>query len=99
MRPQKRIFIGLLVLSCLILSLVPFFLWCVPMVGFASIHPTLPIIFTVLLAVAVLFMLLGGLLIVLTILRGKDVFFSHKLRGVVKGMFPFMILMGKVLGI
>ena len=99
MRPQKRIFVGLLVLTCLILSLVAFFLWYVPMVGFANIHPTLPIIFTVLLAVAVSLMFLGGLLIVLTILRGKDIFFSHKLRGVVRGMFPFMILMGKVIGI
>ena len=53
MRPQKRVFIGLLVLTCLILSLVAFFLWYVPMVGFGNIHPTLPIIFTVLLAAAV----------------------------------------------
>jgi len=99
MRPQKRIFIGLLVLTCLILSLLAFFLWYVPMVGFGNIHPTLPIIFTVLLAAAVLLMFLGGLLLVLTILRGKDTLFSHKLRGVARGMFPFMILMGKVLGI
>jgi hypothetical protein len=44
-------------------------------------------------------MFLGGLVLVLTILRGKDTLFSHKLRGVARGMFPFMILMGKVLGI
>ena len=98
MRPQKRIFMGLLVLTCLILSLVAFFLWYVPMVGFASIHPTLPIIFTVLLAVVVALMFLGGLLIILTILIGKDILFSYKLRGVIRGMFPFMILMGKVVG-
>jgi len=99
MRPQKRVFIGLLVVTCMILSLVAFFLWYVPMVGFGNIHPTLPVIFTVLLTVAVALMFLGGLLIVLTIVREKDILFSYRLRGVVRGMFPFMILMGKVLGI
>ena len=45
-------------------------------------------------------MLSGGLLLVFTILRGKDIFFSHKLRGIVaKVLFPFMILMGRLVGV
>ncbi len=45
-------------------------------------------------------MIFGGLLLVFTILRGKDVFLSHRLRGLVaKVLFPLMLLMGKIVGI
>jgi hypothetical protein len=99
-RPQKRIFIGLLVVTCLILFFLIFILWYVPMVGLRNIHPSLPVFFTLVLAVLVFLMLSGGLLLVFTILRGKDTFLSHKLRGLVaKVLFPFMILMGRLFGV
>ena len=98
-RPQKRVFVGLLVLTCVILSFVFFVLWYIPVVGFENIHPVLPFVFGILLGVLVLVMFSGGLLLVLTILKGKDLLFSHRLRGVVRGLFPFMILMGKLIGI
>jgi len=99
-RPQKRIFIGLLVLTCLILFFIIFLLWYVPMVGVKNIHPSLPLIFSLFLAILVFFMISGGLLLVFTILRGKDILLSHKLRGIVtKVLFPFMILMGKLVGV
>jgi hypothetical protein len=45
-------------------------------------------------------MISGGLLLVFTILWGRDILFSHKLRGVVtKVLFPFMILMGRLVGV
>jgi len=45
-------------------------------------------------------MLSGGLLLVFTIFLGRDIFLSHKLRGIVaKVLFPFMILMGKLVGV
>ena len=99
-KPQKRIFIGLLVLTCIILFCFIFLLWYIPMVGLKDIHPFLPLLFTVALAVLVFLMISGGLLLVFTILRGKDIFLSHKLRGIVaKVLFPFMILMGKLVGV
>ena len=99
-KPQKRIFIGLLVFTCLILFFLVFLLWYVPMVGVKNIHPYLPLIFSLVLAVFVFLMLSGGLLLVFTILRGKDILFSHKLRGIVaKVLFPFMILMGRLVGV
>ncbi len=98
-RPQKRIFIGLLVFTCLVLSLILFLLWYIPVVGFSNIHPALPFIFSTVLGILVLLMFFGGLLLVFTILRGKDILFSRKLRGVVRGLFPFMILVGKAIGI
>ncbi len=70
------------------------------MVGLKGIHPSLPLLFTIVLAVLVFFMLSGGLLLVFTIFRGKDIFLSHKLRGIVaKVLFPFMILMGRLVGV
>jgi uncharacterized protein len=98
-RPQKRIFIGLVVFTCFALTLLLFFLWVVPVVGMKNIHPALPGVFSVVLAVLLMSMFLGGLLLVLTLLMGRDILFSHKLRGVVRGLFPFMILVGKMIGI
>jgi hypothetical protein len=99
-QPQKRIFIGLLVFACLILFFFIFLLWYVPIVGLKNIHPSLPLIFTLALGVLVFLMGSGGLLLVFTIVRRKDIFLSHKLRGIVaKVLFPFMILMGRLVGV
>jgi hypothetical protein len=98
-RPQKRIFIGLLVFTCFILSLLILFLWYVPIVGMEKIHPRLPVIFSAVLGGLLVIMFFGGVLLVLTVLMGKDFLFSHRLRGVVRGLFPFMILVGKAVGI
>ena len=99
-RPKKRIFIGLLVFTCLILFFLIFLLWYVPLVGLKNIHPSLPLIFTLALAVLVFLMISGGLLLIFTILWRRDILFSHKLRGIVaKVLFPFMILMGKLVGV
>jgi hypothetical protein len=99
-RPKKRIFIGLLVFTCLVLFFLIFLLWYVPLVGLKNIHPSLPLIFSVALAILVFLMLSGGLLLVFTIFFERDIFLSHKLRGIVaKVLFPFMILMGKLVGI
>jgi hypothetical protein len=99
-KPQKRIFVGLLAFTCVILLFLIFLLWYVPMVGLRNIHSSLPLIFSFALALFVLLVISGGLLLVFTIVRGKDIFLSHKLRGLVaKVLFPLMILMGKVVGI
>jgi len=99
-RPQKRIFVGLLVFTCILLLFLTFLLWYVPMVGLKNIHSSLPPIFSFVLALFAFLMISGGLLLVFTIVRGKDIFLSQKLRGLVaKVLFPLMILMGKVVGI
>jgi len=82
-RPKKRIFIGLLAFTCIILLFLIFLLWYVPIVGLRNIHPTLPVIFSFALASLIFLMIFGGLLLVFTIMRGKDIFLSHRLRGLV----------------
>jgi hypothetical protein len=100
LKPKKRLFVGLLVFTCLILFVLIFLFWYVPMVGLKNIHPSFPVFYTSVLGVFAVLMLLGGLLLVFTIFRGKDIFLSHKLRGIVaKVLFPFMILMGRLVGV
>jgi uncharacterized protein len=99
-KPRKRLFIGLMVFTCLILFFLIFLFWYVPLVGLKNIHPSLPFVFTLVLGIIVLLMISGGLLLVFTVLSGKEVFLSQKLRGIVaKVLFPFMILTGKLLGV
>jgi hypothetical protein len=99
-KPKKRIFIGLLVFTSLILFFLIFLLWYVPIVGLKNIHPSLPFFFSLAVGILVLLMVLGGLLLVFTVLWRRDIFLSHKLRGIVaKILFPFMIQMGKLLGV
>ena len=42
LRPQKRIFLGLLALTCLLFTLILGVLWYVPYVGLTNISPDCP---------------------------------------------------------
>jgi len=99
-RPRKRLFIAVLCGACAALLLLAFLLWWVPSVGLANIHPFLPIAFGTLLGLIVL-LLVGGLsLLILTLLTGRDLFFSDRLRGVViKYLFPGIIALGQRCGL
>ena len=99
-QPRKRVFIGLLAGACALVLVGAFLLWYVPSVGLANIHPILPILLGSLLAVLAL-LLVGGLsLLVLTLLTGRDLFFSQRLRGaVIKYLFPGIISLGRLVGV
>lgn len=99
-KPKKRIFIGLLVFTSLILIFLIFLFWYIPIVGLKNIHPSLPFFFSIGVLVLVVLMILVGLLLIFTVIWRRDIFLSHKLRGIVaKILFPFMIQMGKLLGV
>jgi hypothetical protein len=99
-RPEKRVFILLLFLTCLALVVAAVTLWLVPFVGFSNIHPLLPMIMAIVFAMVVLFLIGGGLTLVFTIIRGKNLFFNRKIRGVViRFLFPLLVLVGKCVGI
>jgi uncharacterized protein len=99
-RPEKRVFILLLFLTCLALVVVAVTLWLVPFIGFSNINPHLPVIMAILFAGVVLFLIGGGLTLVFTIVRGKNLFFNRKIRGVViRFLFPLLVLVGKCVGI
>ena len=73
-----------------------FLLWWVPSVGLLNIHPLLPVLFGTLLS-ALALVIVGGLsLLILTLLSGRDLFFSDRLRGiVVRYLFPAIIGLGR----
>jgi len=99
-RPKKRIFIFLLLVSCVVLVGVAFLAWWVPYVGLENIHPSLPLVLAIALACLVLFGLGGALTLVFTIIRGKNLFFNRRIRGVViRELFPLLVGVGRCFGI
>lgn len=97
---EKKTFILLLLLTCVALVFVAVTLWLVPYVGFTAIHPNLPLIMAVVFALIVMFLIGGGLTLVFTIIRGKNLFFNRKIRGVViRFLFPLLVMVGKCIGI
>jgi len=98
--PQKRVFIGLLAVTCVMLGGLAYLLWWVPNVGLYNIHPYLPAILAGILGLIILAVVAGSLLLILTIMAGRDFFLSRKLRGaVIKVAFPLLVVMGKLFGI
>jgi hypothetical protein len=99
-QPQKRIFIGLILFTCLVLLGLVFILWLVPYIGLSRIHPFAPLILAICFGVLLSLVLLGVILLVVTIILGRDIVLSQKLRGIViQVLFPFMVVVGKILGI
>jgi hypothetical protein len=99
-KPEKRVFILLLLLTCGALIIVAIALWFIPYIGFTNIHPSLPLIMAVVFAGIVAFLIGGGLTLLFTILRGKNLFFNKEIRGVViRFLFPLLVLVGKCIGI
>lgn len=98
--PRKRLFIGLLSVACAGVVVGTFLLWWVPSVGLNRIHPVLPVLFGTALATISLLIVSGLTLLILTLLTGKDLFFSQRLRGVViKYLFPGIIGLGRLVGV
>ena len=99
-QPRKRLFIGLLTVACTCVLGLAFLLWWIPSVGLIHIHPLLPVLLGTVLA-GVSLLIVGGLtLLIFTLLSGKDLFFSQRLRGIViRYLFPGIISLGRLAGI
>ncbi|MFO7737934.1 MAG: DUF116 domain-containing protein [Desulfatiglandaceae bacterium] len=99
-QPEIRTFISLLLLACVVMVGLAILLWWVPFVGLSNIHPHLPLVLAIALGGFVLFWLGGALTLVFTILRGKNLFFNRRIRGVViRFLFPLLVGVGKCIGI
>ncbi len=99
-KPQKGVFISLLLITCVILVALAFGLWWIPYVGLKNIHPSFPLVLAIFFGCIVLFSLGGALTLVFTIIRGKNYFFNKRIRGgVIRFLFPLLIVVGKCLGI
>jgi hypothetical protein len=97
---DRNRFILLLLLTCAALMGLAILLWLIPYIGFSNIHPKLPLIMALFFAAVVLYMIGGGLTLIFTILRGKNLFFNRRIRGVViRFLFPMLVVIGKLIGI
>jgi hypothetical protein len=99
-QPEKWTFILLLLLTCVMLVVAAVTLWLVPYIGFSNIHEDLPLIMAVIFALVVMFLIGGGLTLVFTIIRGKNLFFNRRIRGVViRFLFPLLVMVGRFIGV
>jgi uncharacterized protein len=98
--PKKRIFIGLIVFTVFLITAITVGLYLIPYVGLKNIHPLAPEIVCISMGAVLGLLILGVALLILTLVRGKEIFFAAKLRGaVIEVLFPIMIGVGKLLGI
>jgi len=98
--PKKRIFIGLIVFTVLLITAGTVALYLIPYVGLKNIHPLAPRIVCITMGSLTGMLILGVGLLILTLMRGREVLFAAKLRGIViEVLFPIMIVVGKLLGI
>jgi uncharacterized protein len=98
--PRKRIFIGLIVFTVLLITAVTVALYLIPYVGLKNIHPLAPRIVCLTMGGTLSILILGVGLLILTLISGREVLFAARLRGIViEILFPIMIVLGKFLGI
>lgn len=98
--PKKRIFIGLIVFTVLLITAVAVGLYLIPYIGLRNIHPLAPQIVCYTLGLVLGTLILGVGLLILTLVRGREVLFAARLRGIViEVLFPIMIVLGRLLGI
>jgi len=99
-RPQKRIFLALLTVTCLLFTLLLGLLWYVPYVGLANISKNLPLILGIVFGAILVLVFAMVTILALTVLLGRDLPFSRSLRGVlVKVLLPLMSGVGKLFGV
>ncbi len=99
-RPGKGLFIGLMLLSALAFLAFLTVAWWIPTVGLDRIHPYLPKVVGVVFVGVLAFVIFGTLAITVTILRGRDLFHSYRMRGILIKLFlPLMVMIGKALRI
>ncbi len=97
---RKRLFIGLILSASLLLCLFLFFIFIIPYIGLAQLHPILPWIFGGGLLLLILFISWASLGLVFSILLGRCLPFTKRIRGLtIKFFLPLMILLGRIVSI
>jgi len=99
-KPRKRLFLGLLLALELIIALSLFVLWYIPYRGFERLGSNLPILIGWGFGALLLLFSLGIVLIVLTVVRGREMPGTKRLRGLlIRYMFPVITVIGRFFGV
>jgi len=97
---RKRLFIGLITVASFLVCVLLVLLWVVPVMGLRNVHPYAPHILGVFILAVMAVIGWASLSLVLSILLGRTLPFSRRLRGLtIKLFLPLMVLLGKALGI
>jgi len=97
---RKRLFIGLLSGTSLLIVLCLGLFWLIPYIGLTTIHPAAPWVLAGLFGLAALLVIWSSLALVLNILLKRSVLFSRKIRGIaVTCYLPLMVAVGRLLGL
>lgn len=97
---RKRLFIGLITGTSLLVCLALALLWVVPTVGLSAIHPWAVPVWGVVVLFCITVVLWAALGLALSVACGRTLPFTRRLRGLtVKLFLPLMILFGRMLGI
>lgn len=92
-------FIGLILFTVLLIAAAAVGLYLIPYVGLKNIHPLAPRVVLITMGSIVACLVIGVGLLVLTLARGREIFFAAKIRGIViEVLFPIMILVGRLVG-
>jgi uncharacterized protein len=97
---RKRLFIGLITGTSILVCLILILLWIIPYVGLRTIHPLAPWILGVVVSGLILLIAWASLGLILTIHLGHSVLFSERIRGLtIKLFLPLMTLFGRFVGV
>lgn len=92
--PRKRIFIGLIVFTVLLITAVTVGLYLIPYIGLRNIHPLAPQIVCITMGAVLSVLILGVALLIMTLVLGREILFAARLRGIViEVLFPIMIVL------
>lgn len=99
-RPRKRLFIGLVTGTSILLCVVMLVGWIIPVVGLGNIHPSIPYITGFFLVCCIGLVTWASLGLVVQILSGRHFWGIATVRGItIKFLLPFMELLARLFGI
>jgi hypothetical protein len=99
-RPRKRLFIGLVTATCVLLCLLLLVGWIIPVVGLGNIHPVIPHITGIVLVACIGIIALAALSLIVQIMTGLNMWGSLRIRGLVNRLFlPCMEIVARFVGI
>lgn len=97
--PRKRLFIGLVTASSVLLCLLLLVGWIIPVIGFGNIHSSVPFITGILLACAIATIAWSAIGLVMQMHTGRSFWGSDRVRGLAIQFFlPLMELLGLAFG-
>ena len=98
--PRKRLFIGLITGSSVLLCLVLLLGWVIPFIGFGNIHPSIPYVTGALLVAGIAIIAWAAFGLVMQILTGRPLWGAGRVRGVtIKIFLPLMELLARGIGV